>query len=216
MNSIKFKSNQIESLFFYRLAIIEQENRQIEREIARISNQTKIDESKSIKLIVDNIDTSLQPQTGHRRVPGLYSIIFFFINRIFFMMIYFNSGLTFEEETNLKSLEKYYDFLREKYSRLEENATTKFTLKEKRIEMQNLFERKLAELDKEREQRLTLRNRLRLYHLVWRTIKKYIEQETSSSSNINTNSILLEDFIMNAIYQSVNLFPKSYFSFILI
>jgi len=78
--------------------------------------------------------------------------------------------------------------------------------------MQNLFERKLSELDKEREQRLTLRNRLRLYHLVWKTIKKYIEEEKTSST-INTNSILLEDIIMNAIYQSSNLFPKSILSY---
>ncbi len=117
-------------------------------------------------------------------------------------------GLTFEEETNLKALDKYRDFLREKYSRLEENASTKYTIKEKRNEMQNLFEQKLSDLDKEREQRLTLRNRLRLYHLVWRTIKKYIEEEQTSPTMI-TDSVLLEDFIIKAIYESANLFPKS-------
>jgi hypothetical protein len=105
-------------------------------------------------------------------------------------------------------LEKYSDFLREKYSRLEENASTKYTIKEKRIELQILFERKLAELDNEREQRLTLRNRLRLYHLAWRTIKKYVEDE-NDSSNTRTDEVLLEDVIMKAIYESANIFPKS-------
>lgn len=105
-------------------------------------------------------------------------------------------------------LEKYHHFLREKYSRLEVNASTKYTLKEKRIEMQSLFEGKLLDLDKEREQRLTLRNRLRLYHLAWRTIKKYIEEEKTASTP-RTDSVLLEDVIMKAIYESANLFPKS-------
>jgi len=74
--------------------------------------------------------------------------------------------------------------------------------------LQNLFEKKLSELDKECEQRLTLRNRLRLYHLAWRTIKKHIEEEETASSS-KTDSILLEDVIMKAIYESVNLFQKS-------
>ena len=164
--------------------IIEQENRQIEQEIAEVLNQAKLDEIKATKApSVSNVDTIPQPRTGHRRVPGL----------------------TFAEETDLKALEKYYDFLRDKCARIEENASTKYTTKEKRIEMQNLFEKKLSDLDKEREQRLTLRNRLRLYHLAWRTIKKYIEEDKTS---INKNSILLEDVIRNAIYESSNLFQK--------
>jgi len=114
-------------------------------------------------------------------------------------------GLTFAEETNLKPLEKYYDFLREKYSHLEENASTKYTTKEKRIEIQKLFEEKLADLDKEREQRLTLSNRLRLYHLAWRTIKKYGQQESATS-------ILLDDLIKKAVYESTQIFQKSILS----
>jgi hypothetical protein len=74
--------------------------------------------------------------------------------------------------------------------------------------MQDLFERKLADLDKEYEQRLTLRNRLRLYHLAWRTIKKCIEDEKTPSTT-KTDLVLLEDVIMNEIFQSANLFPKS-------
>ncbi len=108
----------------------------------------------------------------------------------------------------MKSLEKFYDFLREKYARLEETASTKYTIREKRIELQTLFEQKLAELDNEREQRLTLRNRLRLYHLVWRTIKKYVEDQ-NNLSNPKADSALLEEVIMKAIYESANLFPKS-------
>ncbi len=114
-------------------------------------------------------------------------------------------GLTFAEETDLKTLEKYYDFLREKYSHLEENASTKYTTKEKRIEIQKLFEEKLADLDKEREQRLTLSNRLRLYHLAWRTIKIYGQQETKTS-------ILLDDLIKKAVYESTDIFQKSILS----
>jgi hypothetical protein len=53
-----------------RVAIIQEENRQIEREIAQALNEIKIEEKKSIKVIVDNVDTSKEPQTGHRRVPG--------------------------------------------------------------------------------------------------------------------------------------------------
>ncbi len=52
------------------MAIIQEENRQIEREIAQALNEIKIEEKKSIKVIVDNVDTSKEPQTGHRRVPG--------------------------------------------------------------------------------------------------------------------------------------------------
>jgi hypothetical protein len=173
------------SNFSNRLAIIQQENRQVEREIAEVLNQAKLDEIKPSKPILNNTDTTPQPRTGHRRIPGLI----------------------FAEETDLKALEKYHDFLRDKCSRVEENAASKYTTKEKRIEMQNLFGRKLSDLDKEREQRLTLRNRLRLYHLAWRTIKKYIEDESTSTS-VKKNSLLLEDVIMNAIYQSSNLFPK--------
>lgn len=169
-----------------RLAIIEAENRQIEREIAAITTQAKPDEIETIEAIVESTDTPRQPKTGHRRVPGL----------------------TLAEETNLKSLEKYRDFLREKHSRLEENASTKYTLKEKRVEMQNLFDAKQTELDQERERRLTLRNRLRLYHLVLRTIKKYIEDENAVSTP-RTESQLLEDVILKAIYESINLFRRS-------
>ena len=115
--------------------------------------------------------------------------------------------MPFAEETNLKSLEKYRDFLREKYARLEENASTKYTVKEKRMEMQNLFDTKLVELDQERGQRLTLRNRLRLYHLVWRTIKKYIEDERNITTP-RTKSRLLEDVILKAIYESASLFRR--------
>lgn len=116
-------------------------------------------------------------------------------------------GLTFAEETDFKALEKYYDFLREKHLRLEENASTKYTIKEKRTEIQGLFEQKLADLDKESEHRLTLRNRLRLYHLAWRSIRKFIE-EKQTSSLMRMNSTLLEDVVMNAIYESSNMFSK--------
>ena len=140
-------------------------------------------------------------------VIDVYQVIFNSLHHSIITQFLF-IGLTFAEETNLKSLEKYYDFLREKYARIEETAITKYTNREKRIELQTLFEQKLAELDSEREQRLTLRNRLRLYHLVWRTIKKYIEDE-KNSANPAADSRLLEDVIMKAIYESANLFPKS-------
>ncbi|CAF1013438.1 unnamed protein product [Rotaria sordida] len=169
-----------------KLAIIEQENKQIEREIAEVLTQIEDDETKSSKEIINNTNTFTQPRTGHRRIPGL----------------------TFAEETDLKELEKYHDFIRDKYLRLEENSSTKYTKKEKRIEMQNLFEQKLSDLDKQREQRLTLRNRIRLYHLAWRNIKKFTE-EKQTSSIMNINSTLLEDVLMNAIYESSNIFPKS-------
>ncbi|CAF3689467.1 unnamed protein product [Rotaria sp. Silwood1] len=165
---------------------VKQENKQVEREIAEVLAQIENEETTSAKEIIQNTDTSSQLRTGHRRIPGL----------------------TFAEETNLKELEKYRDFLRDKHSRLEENASTKYTKKEKRIEMQNLFEQKLSDLDKQREQRLTLRNRLRLYHLAWRSIKKFME-EKETSSTMKINSTLLEDLIMNAIYESSNIFPKS-------
>jgi hypothetical protein len=192
-----------------RVTIIEEENQQIEREIAEILNETKLEEVKSIKVLVDSVDTSPQPQTGYRRVPGYIQLLYHsVIDRFLFI------GLTFAEETNLKSLEEYYDFLRLKHSRLEETASTKYTIREKRVELQTLFEQKLADLDNEREQRLTLRNRLRLYHLVWRTIKKYVEDE-KNLSNTRTDSVLLEDMIMKAIYESTNLFPKSIIFFLL-
>jgi len=108
----------------------------------------------------------------------------------------------------LKSLEQYYEFIKKKSTQIDENISTKYTTKDRRVEMQNLFERKLAELDKEREIRLTLRNRLRLYHLAWRTIRKYIEDEKSSTTTKN-ESQLLENVILNAIFGSINLFPKS-------
>jgi translation initiation factor 2 beta subunit (eIF-2beta)/eIF-5 len=70
--------NKISNTKFYfheipRLAIVEQENRQIEREIDEILNQGKTDETKSIKSIVNNINISSQPQTGYRRIPGSIS-----------------------------------------------------------------------------------------------------------------------------------------------
>ena len=108
----------------------------------------------------------------------------------------------------MKSLEQYYEFIKKKSTQIDENISTKYTTKDRRVEMQNLFERKLAELDKEREIRLTLRNRLRLYHLAWRTIRKYIEDEKSSTTTKN-ESQLLENVILNAIFGSINLFPKS-------
>ncbi|CAF3312584.1 unnamed protein product [Rotaria socialis] len=168
-----------------KLAIIEQENKQLEQEIAKLLAQKKSNEPDSIKKTVSDTDTLQQPQTGHRRIPGL----------------------TFAEETDFKALEKYHDFLREKHLRLEENASTKYTIKEKRTEMQSLFEQKLSDLDKESEQRLTLRNRLRLYHLAWRSIRKFIEEKQTSSS-MRMNSTLLEDVVMNAIYESSNMFSK--------
>lgn len=120
-------------------------------------------------------------------------------------------GLTFAEETDLKALEKYHDFLRNKCSHLEENASTKYTTKDKRHEIQHLFEQKLSDLDKEREQRLSLRNRLRLYHLAWRSIKKYIEEKQTSSTKINQD--LLEDVIKNAIYESSHMYSKCIMNF---
>ena len=132
----------------------------------------------------------------------------FRLNSFVFLIDRLCSGLTFAEETNLKILEQYHDFLREKCSQLDENASTKYTNKGKRTEMQNVFERKLLELDREREERLTLRNRLRLYHLAWRTIKKYIEEEQTLTTNA-TESRLLEDVVIKSIFESMNLFPKS-------
>lgn len=116
------------------------------------------------------------------------------------------SGLTFAEETNLKVLENYRDFLREKCARLDDNAISKYTTKEKRWEMQHLFERKQAEFDHEREQRLILRNRLRLYHLTLKTIQQYLDDQEKQSAA--PDDALLEDVILKAIYQSLNLFAK--------
>ncbi|CAF3672996.1 unnamed protein product [Rotaria socialis] len=117
--------------------------------------QARVDEIETAKEAFSNIDRSASSGTGHRCIPGL----------------------TFTEETDLKSLEKYYDFLRDKYSCLQDNAATKYTMKEKRTEMLQFFEQKLSDLDKDREQRLALRNRLRLHNLLRRTIKKYIEEK---------------------------------------
>ena len=105
-------------------------------------------------------------------------------------------------------MQKYHDFLRDKVRRLEENASTKYTTKDKRVEVQNLFNQKLSDLDKEREKRLTLRNRLRLYRLAWRTVKKYIE-DGQHLSKTKTKSILLENALINAIYESSSTLPKS-------
>lgn len=65
--------HQYERFLLIRVAIIEAENRQIEREIATIVNETKPDESKSIEAIVESTETSRHPKTGHRRVPGCIS-----------------------------------------------------------------------------------------------------------------------------------------------
>ncbi|CAF1348353.1 unnamed protein product [Adineta ricciae] len=162
-----------------KLSIIEQDNRRLEAELADIVNQTKLNESKVSQSTNENSSSFPELYTGRRRIPGL----------------------TLEEQTDLKTLEKYYEFIRDKSSELDYNASTKYTTKEKQREMQALFEEKLAELDKERAHRLTLRNRLRLYHLVWRTIKKYAEKETG-------NSMLLEDLIKKAVYESTNIFQK--------
>lgn len=118
-------------------------------------------------------------------------------------------GLTFAEETNVKALENYLDFLRAKYARFEENATTKYTSKERRSELQQLFRTKQHELDQEREQRLILRNRLRLYNLTLKTIHDYIEAENNADPLKANNQILLEDAILNALYQSLNIFARS-------
>ena len=72
--------------------------------------------------------------------------------------------------------------------------------------MQHLFERKQAEFDHEREQRLILRNRLRLYHLTLKTIQQYLDHQ--SEQQAATEDALLEDVILKAIYQSLNLFAK--------
>ena len=168
----------------------------------KLLNEVKNDETKSVKETKIENENSPRFRTGHRRIPGYTFQLFMFEIDEYFLF----EGLTFEEETNLKYLEKYRDFLREKFSRLEENASTKYTTKDKRIEAQNLFNQKLSDLDKEREKRLTLRNRLRLYHLAWRTIKKYIEEGQQSS---RTESILLEDTLTNTIYESSATFVKS-------
>ncbi|UJR30025.1 hypothetical protein I4U23_017570 [Adineta vaga] len=162
-----------------KLAVIEKDNRRLEAEINEIVTQTKLNEPEIPK--TTNIDPNSFPElyTGRRRVPGL----------------------TLVEQTDLTTLKKFYEFLQSKSSEFEHNASTKYTTREKQIEMQALFEEKLAELDKEREHRLTLRNRLRLYHLVWRTIKKYGEKDP-------TNAMLLEDLIKKAVYESTNLFQK--------
>ena len=121
--------------------------------------------------------------------------------------------MTLVEEMDLKLLDKYHDFIRIKYATFEQSLPTKYTSKEKRFEMQKSFEQKQIQLDKERETRLVLRNRLRLYHLALRTIQKYIDDEISSASSSNTDQILLEDAILNALYKSLNLFAtSSYFS----
>ncbi|CAF1530985.1 unnamed protein product [Rotaria magnacalcarata] len=137
--------------------------------IAQLLAQARVDEIETAKEAFSNIDRSASSGTGHRRIPGL----------------------TFTEETDLKSLEKYYDFLRDKYSRLQDNAATKYTMKEKRTEMLQFFEQKLSDLDKDREQRLALRKT----NLALSTIK------------IHSNSS--EDFLINAIYESSHMFPKS-------
>ncbi|CAF5080837.1 unnamed protein product [Rotaria magnacalcarata] len=85
--------------------------------IAQLLAQARVDEIETAKEAFSNIDRSASSGTGHRRIPGL----------------------TFTEETDLKSLEKYYDFLRDKYSRLQDNAATKYTMKEKRTEMLQFF-----------------------------------------------------------------------------
>ncbi|CAF1130451.1 unnamed protein product [Adineta ricciae] len=162
-----------------KLSIIEQDNRRLEAELADMVNQTKLNELQVPKPTNENSSSFPELYTGRRRIPGL----------------------TLAEQTDLKTLEKYYEFIRDKSSELDHNASTKYTTKEKQREMQALFEEKLAELDKEREHRLTLRNRLRLYHLIWRTIKKYAEKETG-------NSMLLEDLIKKAVYESTNIFQK--------
>ncbi|CAF4105024.1 unnamed protein product [Rotaria magnacalcarata] len=93
--------------------------------IAQLLAQARVDEIETAKEAFSNIDRSASSGTGHRRIPGL----------------------TFTEETDLKSLEKYYDFLRDKYSRLQDNAATKYTMKEKRTEMLQFFLSKSCEQD---------------------------------------------------------------------
>ncbi|CAF0760088.1 unnamed protein product [Adineta steineri] len=170
-----------------KLAIIEKENRKLEGEINEIVNETKTFEEELMKPFIEKNNNennnTLQLRTGRRRIPGL----------------------TFAEQTDLKTLEKYYDFLRNKYSQFEENSVKNYTTKERRNEVQELFEEILSQLDKEREQRLTLRNRLRLYHLVWNIIKTYCTKE----KKISINSVLLEDLIKKAIYESTDIFQKS-------
>jgi CRISPR/Cas system CMR-associated protein Cmr3 (group 5 of RAMP superfamily) len=55
-----------------RVAIIEEENRQIEQQISEILEETKLEETKSTKVLIDSVSTTPQPQpqTGYRRVPG--------------------------------------------------------------------------------------------------------------------------------------------------
>ena len=103
-------------------------------------------------------------------------------------------GLTFAEETDLKSLEKYYEFLREKYSRWETSLSKIYTTKDKQLDLQRIFQRKQSLLDEERERRFLLRNRVRLYNLVMESIRNY--------ARTRVNPSLLDETILKVIYQS--------------
>ena len=103
-------------------------------------------------------------------------------------------GLTFAEETDLKSLEKYDEYLREKYARWQTSLSKVYTTKDKQLDLQRLFQRKQSLLDQERERRFLLRNRVRLYNLVMETIRNY--------ARTTVNSSLLDETILKVVYQS--------------
>lgn len=56
-----------------RLAIIEQENRLLKRQINDVQDRMRTAEQQSTKVQEEEINPLLQPRTGHRRVPGLMS-----------------------------------------------------------------------------------------------------------------------------------------------
>lgn len=103
-------------------------------------------------------------------------------------------GLTFAEETDLKSLEKYDEYLREKYARWQTSLSKVYTTKDKQLDLQRVFQRKQSLLDQERERRFLLRNRVRLYNLVMETIRNY--------ARTTVNSSLLDETILKVVYQS--------------
>ena len=53
-----------------RLAIIEEDNRRLEKELAEVSNKTKLAEAEEAKLAEENTSVFANLRSGHRRVPG--------------------------------------------------------------------------------------------------------------------------------------------------
>ncbi|CAF0741871.1 unnamed protein product [Didymodactylos carnosus] len=98
-----------------KLSIIETDNKRLEDEINQINDEQVTETYRTV-------DTTEDVQkTGHRRVPGL----------------------TFEQETDMQALEEYYQFLKEKLHRLQQNATTKYQSRQKKIDLQVRLEQNL-------------------------------------------------------------------------